>query len=103
MFQHERNARIELFCGLLTIVLGIWLQISAIEFSIVILCIAAVLAAEAFNSALERLSDFHERGHHPEIRDLKDIAAGAVWIVALASAIVGFLIFGPKLMSLVGM
>lgn len=96
----EPNARIEIAIALLTIGLSLWLQITAVEFALVLFCIAGVLASEAFNSALERSANFQSREIHPEIRDIKDISAGAVLIWAFISVIIGLLIFVPKFWSL---
>jgi undecaprenol kinase len=97
--RSERNARIEIFIAVVVILFAVWLDISSLEFSLVILCIGAVLAAEAFNSAVERMADFQTKEQHPEIRNIKDIAAGAVLIAAMVSAVIGVLIFGPALLD----
>lgn len=102
LFRHERNAKIELAFALLAIILSIGLHLSAGAFCIVILCIGGVLAAEAFNSAIERLADLYSKEHRSDIRDLKDLSAGAVLLVAIAAAVVGVWIFGPKLWALAG-
>lgn len=99
-FKSERNARIELGAACIALGLSFWLQISIIEFGIILLCIAAVLSAEAFNSAIERLADFHHPGIHPDIKVLKDVSAGAVLIVSILSFIIGLLLFAPKLIRL---
>jgi diacylglycerol kinase len=99
-FRTERNARIEMVAACVAVGLSLWLQLSAIEFAIILLCIAVVLSAEAFNSTIERLADIHHPGIHPDIKALKDIAAGAVLIASILSFIIGLLLFVPKLISL---
>lgn len=99
LFRTERNARIELAAAILVLIAGIWLQLSIVEICIVLLCIGAVLAAEALNSAIERMADFQHPGIHPEIKHIKDIAAGAVLITAIISLVVGVLIFGTAVMG----
>jgi len=101
-FRNERNAKIELAFALLAIALSIGLNLSTWEFCMVIVCIGGVLAAEAFNSAIERLADLYSKEPHAEIRDLKDISAGAVLLIAIAAAAVGLWLFGPKLWALAG-
>jgi len=49
------------------------------------------------NTALEKLADVVQKDHHPEIKLVKDIAAGAVLILAVISAVIGVIIFLPKL------
>jgi len=95
----ERNFRIELVFALAAILLSIWLQISVLEWCIILLCIGGVLSAEAINSAIERMADFQSREQHPDIKMIKDISAGAVLIVAILSGMIGLIIFGQKIID----
>ena len=61
---------------------------------IYILCVTVVLAAELFNTAIERLARAVTREEHPEIRDALDIAAGAVLMTSIGAGIVGVLMIG---------
>ena len=63
------------------------------------LCFGIVLAAEGFNTAIERLVDLVSPGFHPIAGDVKDVAAGAVLICAIVSAIVGAIIFIPYFLN----
>ena len=58
-------------------------------------CGTSVLAAEAFNTAIERLVNLVSPDYHPIAGDVKDIAAGAVLICAVTAALVGAIIFIP--------
>lgn len=100
-FRTERNARIELLFALVAIFLGCIFHISVTEFCMVLLCIAAVMGAEAINSAIEHLSNFQTQEIHPAIRDIKDISAGAVLITSVIALVVGILIFGPRVILLI--
>ncbi|MDZ4748114.1 MAG: diacylglycerol kinase family protein [Saprospiraceae bacterium] len=100
LIKTERNFRIEIAFAGIAIFLGIWLHISMIEFCIVLLCIGAVLSAEAFNSAVERMADFQSLEIHPDIKSIKDIAAGGVLLVAFITFVIGLMIFAPRLMEL---
>jgi diacylglycerol kinase len=94
------NFRIHLVAGLGAICLGCYLQISAIEWVILIAAIALVLCAEALNTALERTVDLIEPERHPVARDAKDMAAAGVLIASLCSLVVGLILFGPHLLRL---
>jgi diacylglycerol kinase (ATP) len=76
------------------------LRVSLLEWCVLLLCIAAVLAAELFNSAIERLAREIDRQHNPNVGAALDIASGAVLVAAVGSAIVGSLIFGYRLAML---
>jgi undecaprenol kinase len=99
LIRTERNFQIELILGIVAILFGYWLQIAASEWCIILLCIAGVLSAEAFNTAFERMADFQSMEIHPEIKSIKDIAAGAVMIMAIVAAVIGMMIFGPALLE----
>lgn len=94
------NARIHLLAAIAAIALGIFLSISNTEWCILALSIAMVFCAEAFNTALEQLTDLVSPGQHPLAGKAKDLAAGAVLLAALGAAATGLIIFAPKLWHL---
>jgi len=73
------------------------LGVSPSEWAILGLCIGSVLAAEAFNTALEQLADAVSLEPNERIGRAKDLGSAGVLIAALCSAVAGVLIFGPKL------
>ncbi|MCX6790277.1 MAG: diacylglycerol kinase family protein [Candidatus Kaiserbacteria bacterium] len=91
----EYNFKIEVVCAMLVTVLGFLWHISAFEFACVVLAISIVLAAEAFNTALEELCDKFEPTHDPHIAKIKDLAAAAVLISSLGALGIGLIIFMP--------
>ena len=74
---------------------GFFFEIHRIEWIAIIICIGVVIAAEAFNTAIERLVNLTSPEWNPIAGEAKDIAAGAVLICAVAAAIVGLVIFIP--------
>ena len=99
----QANLRIHLMITALVIVMGLWLQLSPIEWAILVVMISIVLSAELFNTALEATLDRVSQEEHPLAKVGKDVAAGAVLITALGSVIVGLLILGPKLLTVLGL
>ncbi|TDG35699.1 diacylglycerol kinase family protein [Pedobacter changchengzhani] len=99
-FLTEHNGRIHLVAALLAIFLGIFLKISNVEWVIVCLIIGAVFVAEILNTAIEKLADLVTEEINPKIKIVKDIAAGAVLVIAIVALIVGLLVFLPKLIAL---
>jgi diacylglycerol kinase (ATP) len=89
------NAWIHLLVLVIAICLGTYFSISHIEWMILIFAAGLVLAAEAFNTAIEIDINLTSPEYHPYARDTKDVAAGAVLIAAVTAAIVGCLIFVP--------
>jgi len=97
-FQTQRNFRIHVIVGTLAIGLGASLQLRAVEMSVVVLTIAAVLAMELLNTALESVVDLTvKQSYHELAKIAKDCAAAAVLISALAAMGVGSSLILPKL------
>ena len=93
--RKEPNAWIHCTAVVVVTTLGLYYEISATEWCIVILWFGLVLMAEAFNTAIERLVDLVSPDFHPLAGTIKDVAAGAVLLGAIAVAIVGSIIFIP--------
>ena len=100
LFKSQPNARIELTIAVIVLISGFLFKISAAEWCIILLCIALVISFEGINTALEVIADKLHPGFSKEIGVAKDVAAGAVLITALVAAIVGFIIFAPRLLQL---
>lgn len=99
LLRHHHNAWIHLLAAVVVVCLGLLLGVSRLEWCLLILCIAQVLALEAINSAIEYLADRISTEHHPLLGKAKDIAAGAVLLSAIGAAVIGGLILGPYLQT----
>lgn len=99
LLKKEHNAWIHCIAIVVVTIAGFAFGITPTEWCIVVLCFGLVLAAEAFNTAIERLVNLVSPDFHPVAGDVKDVAAGAVLICAIAAAIVGFIIFVPYLIK----
>lgn len=97
--KKEHNAWIHCTAIVVVVTAGLHYHITTTEWCIVLLCFGLVLSAEAFNTAIERLVNLVSPDYHPIAGDVKDIAAGAVLICAIASAIIGCIIFIPYFLS----
>ncbi|MBR1542276.1 MAG: diacylglycerol kinase family protein [Bacteroidaceae bacterium] len=94
---HEQNITFHLIAAILVVAAGFFLDISHTEWMVVIICVGMVIAAELFNSAIERLVDLVSPDWNKIAGEVKDIAAGAVLVTAIAAAIVGLIVFVPYL------
>lgn len=93
----EQNLNLHLIASGAVVIAGFVSGITRMEWMVVILCIGMVIAAELFNTSIEKLVDLVSPDHHPIAGQVKDIAAGAVLICAVAAAITGLVIFLPHL------
>ena len=96
----EKNGQLQIMIAVIVIGFGFVLHISAVEWMLIIMCIAAVLSLEMINSSIEKLADRVNSEFDPQIKIIKDIAAGAVLIAAVASLIIGIIIFWNKFIAL---
>ena len=96
----ESNALIHCAICVLVISAGFILNISSIEWVAVVIVCGCVFAAEALNTAIERLSDVVSPEYNKAIKKVKDLSASAVLFMAITAAIIGVIIFLPKLISL---
>jgi diacylglycerol kinase (ATP) len=76
---------------------GFYYEISNIEWVLQILAIALVLGIEGMNTAIEKISDYIQPDFDIKIGFIKDISAGAVMLVSIASTIIGLIIYLPKI------
>ena len=93
----QPNARIHAAATLAAGLLALALDLSPLEGCALVLAIGLVWLAEALNTALELLCDLASPKPHPLVARAKDVAAGGVLAAALAAALVGLLLFGPRL------
>lgn len=93
----EASLKIQFVIGILMTILGLYIGLSATEWCIQILIIALIMAIEGVNTTIEEIADFIHPEHHPKIGLIKDLAAGAVFIVAIAAIIIGLIIYIPKI------
>ena len=100
LLRTQHNAWIHSGFTVMALVLGVCFSITPIEWIVIIICIGLVFAAEAFNTSIELLCDARFTDYDKRAEQIKDTAAGAVLIVAIASAVTGSIIFLPRLLLL---
>jgi diacylglycerol kinase (ATP) len=101
LIKNETNAQIHIVAAVIAISMGVFFSVSVTEWCFIILSIGIVIAAEAFNTVIERLVDHMFPDYHNTAKVAKDIAAGGVLISAIAAFVVGIVIFLPKIIALI--
>ena len=91
--QSQHNAWLHAVATMIVCAAGLAFQISRIEWCLIALSIVTVWTAEAFNTALECLTDLTSPDHHPLAGKAKDVAAGAVLIAAAGAAAIAAIVF----------
>ncbi|PIR19846.1 MAG: diacylglycerol kinase [Deltaproteobacteria bacterium CG11_big_fil_rev_8_21_14_0_20_47_16] len=93
----QHNAWIHLVATVLVVCFGFYCQLSASDWSLIVVAITMVWTTEAINTAIELLCDFATSDRHSLIEKTKDLAAGAVLIAAIGAAAIAILVFYPYL------
>ena len=100
VFKHERNARIHLLFAIIVLSFGFFLGLSHGDLAAILFAVIIVFFAEIMNTAIEKTLDIVEPNHHPQVKLIKDMAAGAVLVTAAAAVVIGVVIFAPYLDAL---
>lgn len=95
--KEERNLKIHICIMILVIICGFIFKISTMEWIICIILFGLVISLELVNTAIENAVDLVTLEKNPKAKIAKDVAAGAVLISAIVSAIIGFMIFISRL------
>lgn len=100
LFTSQPNAKIHITIAVLCMGAGWYFHLSQTEWCFIILAIFGVLAAEAFNTGLEHLTDLVSPDFNELAGRTKDVAAAGVLLMAMGAATVGLIIFLPKFYDL---
>lgn len=96
----QPNLRIHVIVATLAVITGFVLRISRVEWAVIALLVAMVIALELLNTAIEAVVDLASPTFHPLAKAAKDTAAAAILVAALGSVVTGLLIFLPRLWQL---
>ncbi len=101
MLLKENNFRIHLLIFGFGLLFGWFFDITVTKWLFVVLGNGLAIASEGFNSAIEAVVDLASPDFHPLAKKAKDIAAGSVWITAMASMICHIIIFLPNIINFI--
>ncbi len=101
-YKTEQNLKIHTIMAIIVIILGFILKITYLEWFVCLIVIGLVLMAEFFNTALENIVDMITTEINPYAKNAKDMASSGVLAMSVISFIVGLIIFGPKIISIIG-
>jgi len=102
MLRRQKNTRIMSVASAAVLGLSLWLQISNVELSLILVMVTIVWLTEFLNAGIEAAVDLASPELHPLAQVGKDVASAAVLLGVIASIIVGVLILGPPLLGRLG-
>jgi diacylglycerol kinase len=100
-WKSGRNIKIQFFFFLLSLIFSIILKVSKNEFLIILLISGTIISLEMINTSIEKLADVVSPEFNKNIKQVKDIAAGAVLFLSFISLLIGFIIFFPKILRFI--
>lgn len=100
-YYAENHIRSHIMMAFLAIFMAYFLDISKIEWLIIIASIFFVITLELINTSIEVIIDMIEPNLNPLAGLVKDISAGAVLLGAILALINGFVIFAPKILYVI--
>lgn len=93
MLKSERNFQFEILALLLNLFLIVYLQLDTTDAAVILTVCFAVLSLEILNTCIEKICDVIQPEYDERIKIIKDIAAGSVVLMAMASVFVGILVY----------
>ena len=97
----EHTFRVMVIAAVLVIGLMLYFPTTRAEKAILLVIIFMVLVLELVNSVVERIMDVVHPGEHEDVKEIKDLMASIVLVVAVAASAIGLLIFWPHFSNLV--
>ncbi len=102
MLRTQRNMRIHVVAGFVTLLLALYLRLPGIQLAILTVVSSLVVICEMFNTAIENAVDLATHRRHPLAKAAKDVAAAAVLAAALNAILVGVILLGPPILARLG-
>lgn len=99
-FTYEQNMVVHLLVTILVVIAGIKLDLSTLEWLFCLISIGLVIATELINTSIEAVVDLVTEEKKPLAKIAKDTASAAVFVFALVAALIGLIIFIPKIIVL---
>ena len=103
MVRSQHNTWVHAVATALVITAGVYFELQPTEWQVIILAMIGVWVSESLNTAFEFICDVASPEFHPLVEKAKDVAAGAVLLSAIGAAVIGVMIFWPKLLGFFGL
>lgn len=97
MLRSERNFQIEVLALIINLLLIVYLKVTELEAALILIVSFSVLSLEILNTCVEKICDIIQPDFDERIKIIKDMAAGSVFLMAMASVVVGVLIYSKYL------
>ena len=100
ILNHHYNARLIFLSSIFAVLLGFYLQVSNLEMFVLGVAAMVLFIAEVINTIIEDVVNLITQEFHPQIKIIKDVAAGVVLVAVFFSLGVGYFIFGKYILRM---
>ncbi|MDV2683125.1 diacylglycerol kinase family protein [Alkalihalophilus lindianensis] len=100
VFINEQNMQVHFCLAIIVFALAVWLDVTRIEWLILLVVVSGIFALEIMNTAIERTVDLVTEEYHPIAKRAKDVAASAVFVYSVFAVIIGLVLFIPYLLEM---
>ena len=97
-FKVEKNYKYYFGIASFFMILNFWFNIELLGHLIFFMNVMGVFSAECFNTAIEHFIDMMDTTIRPEIKLIKDVAAGGVLFWGFAFFLCEFVVIGSKIL-----
>ncbi len=99
-YKYEQSVFIHFVLSVAAVILGLALEINATEWLLICISMGVVLVVELLNTAIEAVVDLVTLDINPLAKIAKDTGSAATFVMGLIAAIIGGIIFIPKILLL---
>ena len=102
VYKNEDNMKVHVVVAILVVLCGFLFKVSTLEWIILIFAIGLVIGAEVLNTCIENLVDLVTKDYNKYAENAKDTAADHTLVLSITAAIIGLIVFIPKLIDVIG-
>lgn len=102
-YKYEQSMLIHVIATIGVVTANFLLQVTGMEWLITLLAIGMVLSAELINTAIEAVVDLVTLEIHPLAKIAKDCGSAATFVLACMAAVIGFVVYIPYIINLLGL
>ena len=91
--KSESHMRFHMVAGFYVLLFSLFYDFTSAQIALLVVLIASVMVAEVFNTSIEEICNLTADHYEPLVKTAKDAAAGAVFLISVASVVVAVMFF----------
>lgn len=99
-YKHEKSMWIHAVLSLVTVILGLFLNLRGIEWLIIMIVLGAILSIELLNTGIESVVDMITHDFHELAKVAKDTGSAATFVASTIGVVTILSIYIPKFLEI---